>query len=168
MSRARLVPFVATGLLCIGLDHAAKIAAIAILETRAPIEMAGGIVRFELAYNPGAFLSLGAGLPVALRSAIFGWMVPLLVVMAAIFFLRDRGLGARALPALGLLAGGGLANGIDRVLHGGYVTDFVSLGVGGLRTGIFNVADVAVIAGLAAMFWVGAGSARDEAPPEMP
>ena len=33
-------------------------------------------------------------------------------------------------------------------MNGGAVTDFVSLGFGPLRTGIFNVADVAVIAGV--------------------
>jgi signal peptidase II len=32
-------------------------------------------------------------------------------------------------------------------LNDGLVTDFVSLGVGPLRTGIFNVADVCIVAG---------------------
>jgi signal peptidase II len=168
MSGARLLPFAAMLLLSISCDHAAKIAAVSVLETRPLIEMAGGVVRFELAYNPGAFLSLGAGLPVALRTALFGWVVPLLVVVASIYFLRDRSLGVLALAALGLLAGGGLANGIDRMLNDGYVTDFVSLGVGGLRTGIFNVADVAVIAGVVGMLWAGAGPARDEIAPDPP
>lgn len=168
MTRARLVPFLALALLCIGCDHVTKAAAVAILETRPPIEMAGGVVRFELAYNPGAFLSLGAGLPLPVRTALFGWLVPLLVVAASIVFLRDRSLGAASLAALGLLAGGGLGNGIDRILNQGLVTDFVSLGVGGLRTGIFNVADVAVIAGVALMLWAtaGGGDAHDEPPRE--
>jgi signal peptidase II len=50
---------------------------------------------------------------------------------------------------LALLCGGGLANWLDRLLNGGAVTDFVSFGVGWLRTGIFNVADVAIMAGAA-------------------
>ena len=37
---------------------------------------------------------------------------------------------------------------IDRLVHDGRVTDFVSVGVGGLRTGIFNFADVAVVGGM--------------------
>jgi len=166
MTRARLTPFLGMMLLTIGLDHATKIAALAILETRPPIEMVGGVVRWELAYNPGAFLSLGAGLPVELRRAIFGWIVPLGVVLASIFFLRDKSLGAGSLAALGLLAGGGISNGIDRLLNEGYVTDFVSLGIGALRTGIFNVADLAVIAGVVGMLWAGAGETRDDAPTE--
>jgi signal peptidase II len=36
---------------------------------------------------------------------------------------------------------------LDRIVHG-TVVDFVSVGVGSLRTGIFNVADVAILAGL--------------------
>ena len=34
------------------------------------------------------------------------------------------------------------------MLHDGAVTDFVSIGVGSLRTGIFNLADLAVVAGV--------------------
>jgi len=43
---------------------------------------------------------------------------------------------------------GGISNLIDRILWGS-VVDFMSVGVGPLRTGIFNVADVAVMIGIA-------------------
>lgn len=168
MRHARLVPFFAIVVLCIGCDHASKAAAVSLLEHSAPIELWRGIVRFELAYNPGAFLSIGAGLPPAVRSALFGVIVPALVVVASLLFLRGPALGAFALVALGLLAGGGLANGLDRMLHAGFVTDFVSIGVGELRTGIFNVADVAVIAGVAAMLWVGSREPAEPAKPSRP
>jgi signal peptidase II len=45
------------------------------------------------------------------------------------------------------VTGGGLSNLLDRILHHGGVTDFVILGSGGLRTGIFNLADVAIFLG---------------------
>lgn len=151
MRRARVIPFLALALVCVGCDHATKIAAEAWLASRAPVELAGGIVRFELAYNAGAFLSIGAGLPLGLRNAIFAVIVPLGVIAASLFLLRDSTLRAATWIALGLLAGGGVANGIDRILNGGFVTDFVSIGIGSLRTGIFNVADLAVIAGAAGM-----------------
>ncbi len=61
--------------------------------------------------------------------------------------------GARALTMTGalviaaifecagaLIAGGEVANWLDRLVHGGTVIDFVSLGIGPIRTGIFNVA----------------------------
>jgi signal peptidase II len=49
--------------------------------------------------------------------------------------------------ALALVAGGGISNLIDRLLYNGRVTDFLNVGIGGVRTGIFNVADMAIMAG---------------------
>jgi signal peptidase II len=50
--------------------------------------------------------------------------------------------------ALSLLAGGGIGNLIDRIANDGAVTDFVRIGIGPLRTGIFNLADVAIVVGV--------------------
>jgi signal peptidase II len=49
--------------------------------------------------------------------------------------------------AVVLLLAGGIGNLIDRLFHGGLVIDFLNVGIGPLRTGIFNVADVAIMAG---------------------
>ena len=46
-----------------------------------------------------------------------------------------------------LLLAGGVGNLIDRVSQNGMVTDFMNIGIGSLRTGIFNVADVAITFG---------------------
>ncbi len=45
--------------------------------------------------------------------------------------------------------GHGLADLIDRFRYHGHVTDFLNVGVGSIRTGIFNIADVALMAGVA-------------------
>jgi signal peptidase II len=45
------------------------------------------------------------------------------------------------------LAASGIGNLIDRLLFDGRVTDFLNLGIGGLRTGIFNIADVVGLLG---------------------
>ena len=50
--------------------------------------------------------------------------------------------------ALALIAAGGFGNLIDRVLYDGRVTDFLNLGVGSLRTGIFNIADAVEVIGV--------------------
>lgn len=50
--------------------------------------------------------------------------------------------------ALSLFIGGGTSNLLDRLLHGGYVVDFINIGIGPVRTGIFNVADVAISLGM--------------------
>ncbi len=49
--------------------------------------------------------------------------------------------------AASLIFSGGVSNLIDRFAHNGYVIDFLNLGVGSLRTGIFNVADIAIALG---------------------
>ena len=41
-----------------------------------------------------------------------------------------------------------MSNLIDRLRYGGYVVDFLNVGIGSLRTGIFNVADMAIMAGV--------------------
>jgi signal peptidase II len=48
---------------------------------------------------------------------------------------------------LTLVAAGGFSNLVDRARFGS-VTDFLALGTGPLRSGIFNVADVAILAGV--------------------
>ncbi len=41
-----------------------------------------------------------------------------------------------------------MANLIDRILRNGSVRDYVQLGIGPLHTGVFNLADVAIVAGV--------------------
>jgi len=50
--------------------------------------------------------------------------------------------------AWALILAGGIGNLIDRVSQQGLVTDFMNVGIGPVfRTGIFNVADMAITAG---------------------
>ena len=138
---------------CVGCDHASKRAALQLLVPGSPIALAGDTVRFQLVENPGAFLSLGASLPEPLRSALLSGFVPLLLLCLCAYRIRPARNSAVERVALGLVVGGGLGNWIDRLQHGGAVTDFVSVGLGPLRTGIFNAADVAIMAGLALVLW---------------
>jgi signal peptidase II len=63
----------------------------------------------------------------------------------AVLAIRDRFAGPSTVGLVLFLAGGS-SNWIDRVLHG-HVVDFLNLGIGPIRTGIFNAADVAIMAG---------------------
>ncbi|MGO8953444.1 MAG: signal peptidase II [Rhodomicrobium sp.] len=58
------------------------------------------------------------------------------------------------LPAMsaGLIAGGALGNAIDRVRFGA-VADFFSFHIGGFQWYIFNLADVAIVAGVAGLLF---------------
>lgn len=50
--------------------------------------------------------------------------------------------------AWSLVLSGGIGNLLDRVLHDGRVIDFMNVGIGSLRTGIFNMADVCITIGV--------------------
>jgi signal peptidase II len=132
---------------CVSCDQAAKQVATSLLEGSPAILLAGDTVRFELASNQGAFLSLGDSLPEWARTLIFLALVPALLALLCVYFLRAPQTSRAEFVSLGLIAGGGLGNWIDRLLQDGAVTDFVSLGLGSLRTGVFNVADLAVVVG---------------------
>jgi signal peptidase II len=148
VTRRSVLLFVVALLASAGCDHATKQLAREVLAESPGVSLAADTVRLELAFNPGGFLSFGAGLPAEVRSLFFLAVVPLGLLLVCVLLFRAGPLPGASLVGLGLVAGGGLANWIDRLVHGGAVTDFVSLGLGGLRTGIFNVADVSVLAGV--------------------
>jgi signal peptidase II len=119
-------------------------------------------LRFQLTENPGSFLSLGASLPEQLRFTLFTAAVAVIVVCLVCAALFARRLSTARFVALALLAGGGISNLIDRLVNDGRVTDFLNVGIGSLRTGIFNLADMAVLAGALLLVL------RTRAPPSAP
>ena len=146
---ARLTLLVLVLLACIGCDQGTKRLARTHLRSSPTTSYLSDSVRLTYAENPGAFLSLGAQLPDSARQGLFTWGVGALLLALAVFALRKRQVGRAELVAYALMLGGGLSNWGDRVLRGGAVVDFLNLGVGPLRTGIFNVADVAIVLGVA-------------------
>lgn len=50
--------------------------------------------------------------------------------------------------AWSLVLSGGLGNLVDLIINDGRVIDFMNIGIGSLRTGIFNVADVCITVGV--------------------
>lgn len=135
--------------LVVVLDQLTKIAARVHLAPRPPVSLLGGTVLFAHSENVGAFLGLGARLPASIRFLAFGVLSVVLLVGVSVYTLTTHGLTRRDIAATALLVGGGVGNLIDRALRGGRVTDFVTIGFGRLRTGVFNVADVAIVAGVA-------------------
>ena len=168
MSRALRLAL--TGLLllsCVGCDQAAKILARGVLAERPPISLLYGVVRLQYVENPGAFLSLGADLPHTVRFLVFVVGAGAVLAAGLAFAVRSNHLGRWQKAAVLLAVGGGIGNLIDRVAHGA-VVDFVSLGIGPLRTGIFNLADVAITGGLALLLAGWSGKGPEPGEPETP
>jgi signal peptidase II len=139
---------------CVACDQGAKRLAEAHLAPGERISLLGDTVRLELAHNAGAFLSLGSALPEHVRAYLFTWGVGLVVLGVLVAALRAR-TPPRTTVAAALAAAGGLGNLWDRIASGGWVVDFLNVGVGPLRTGIFNVADVFLTAAVAILLWPG-------------
>ena len=104
-------------------------------------------IRLDYVENTGGFLGLGASLPRTARTALFtiGTGLMLLVLVGAAVHFHWRG---GLLMGAALILAGGASNWVDRVIRGS-VVDFINVGIGPLRTGIFNVADVAIALGIA-------------------
>jgi len=115
----------------------------------------GDTFRLQFAENRGAFLSLGASLSEEHRTILFSVLVGIFLVAMLIYTLVGKSLAFWHVMALALLVGGGLSNWWDRVSRDGRVVDFMNMGIGSLRTGIFNVADLGIMAGAFMMLVLG-------------
>lgn len=95
------------------------------------------VVAVRLAYNPGVAFSLGADQPVAVVAAVTSMIIVVFTIAAW------RGHLGGPITA-GLVIGGGVANLADRLADGS-VVDLFDLG----WWPVFNLADVALITGVA-------------------
>lgn len=151
----RLRIIVIISFIIIVIDHATKYAAWTFLRGTATQRYLGDAIRLSYHENPGAFLSMGATLPPLLRTLIFSGLVSLFLIYLLYFLLTDKGLSSGAVAFGSLMFAGGLGNLIDRLFFEGGVIDFLNVGIGSLRTGIFNVADMAIMAGVIGFFIYG-------------
>lgn len=134
-------------LACVGCDQSTKLYAEARLPRTQPLSLFSDTVRLQITHNEGSFLGLGASAPkvwclVTLRVGVSAMLLGLL---AYTMFVKAS--QAPFIFALALVFAGGSSNLIDRFVNDGYVVDFINLGAGPIRTGIFNVADVAITVG---------------------
>jgi signal peptidase II len=137
-------------LCCVGCDQATKSVAKTYLAERPPVVLLGGSVRLELAKNYGAFLSLGASVGESSRGVVLSVIVGLVLAALLAYLFIAKPDNPLVAASIALIVGGGFSNLIDRVRYGGYVIDFLNVGIGSLRTGIFNVADMAIMVGVVA------------------
>jgi len=133
---------------CVGCDQVTKTVASTHLPSSQPILLLSGLFRFQYTENKGAFLGLGARLPEPVRF----WLLIVLVGGVLIGMLRfvwtSQEINSMGVLGGALVVGGGIGNLIDRIFNAGAVIDFMDMGVGNLRTGIVNVADVAITVGV--------------------
>jgi signal peptidase II len=130
----------------IGCDRVTKHLATTHLADSPPRSYFADTLRIEYAENTGAFLGIGGELPDSLRTSLLQIGVGVALAALAVVALRRNWQGVQLIGA-SLAFSGGLSNLLDRIARD-RVVDFLNVGLGPLRTGIFNVADVAILAGM--------------------
>ena len=151
-SRALLVAMILV--FGVGLDQASKWWAENALDRSRTISLAGDTFRIQYAENPGAFLGLGGNLSPEARFWLLTAVNAMFLLVICGILLARWHMHSPQFVALGLLLTGGVGNLIDRITQNGLVTDFLNVGLGPVRTGIFNVADMAIMAGAGLLFWL--------------
>jgi signal peptidase II len=148
----------------VGCDRVSKHFAARELAERPRQSFLADTVRLEYAENTGAFLSFGETWHPVARLGVFtiGTGLILCGMVAAAFRFR---LSDPALVGLAFYFAGGASNLVDRVVRGS-VIDFMNVGVGPLRTGIFNVADMAILLGVGIFIFTSRWHEPSPSPPD--
>ena len=149
---------------CIGCDQVTKSAAKDHLDGEGRLSFLRDTIRLEYAENRGAFLGLASEASPQTRFLLLTVMTGALLAFVGWMLVRPKTLNRSGVTALSTGARGWLGNWIDRVTQDGLVVDFLNVGVGSLRTGIFNVADMAITTGVVLLF---IGSWREDPKPEL-
>ena len=138
----RGVVLLITALTILVADQVTKALVVSNLAVGEKTNLLGDVVQVWHAQNRGAAFSLFQG-----GTIVFLVVSVLSIGMVAYFYrsLRDRSPWVHVV--LGIVLGGTLGNFTDR-LRQGYVTDWLSIGIGDTRWPTFNVADSSVVVGI--------------------
>lgn len=166
-NKSKIILFCLSSLLFIGCDRVTKDIAKADLMFHPPISYLHNTFVLEYVENTGAALSLGDSLSKPLSFWLLSVVPLLFLVVLFVYAIRKiKELSNWKLFAFSLIFAGGLGNIIDRLAFDRHVTDFMNVGIGDLRTGIFNVADMCVTAGvIVLLFAYWERKPKEETPP---
>jgi len=134
--------------LSIFLDQISKILIRNNVEQYSDIKLIGEYFILTNVENSGAFLGMGSGFSPIMKS-VFLIILPIIVLISIIVYVyRDKEIDKLSLIGFSIIIGGGIGNIFDRIIYGS-VTDFLFIDLGGIfKTGIFNIADLAVTTGM--------------------
>ncbi len=152
MKGRRLALGLAVALIVLALDQASKLWVLhgLALAARGPLVLLP-VLNFVLVWNRGVTFGMLNGLGAwASPALVFG----ALVIVAALGVWLSRAENALVAGALGAIAGGAVGNIIDR-LRFGAVVDFIQAHIGRLSWYVFNVADSAIVCGVAVLLLEG-------------
>lgn len=151
LNARNLILIAVSVVLCVACDQVTKRMATEHLQGAPSHSYWGDFFRLTYVENRGAFLGLGNDWPDPVRWLVFNAGAFIIVGASVLWILgalrREPKLSI-SVWALMLIGSGGIGNLIDRLAREGAVIDFMNMGIGSIRTGIFNVADVHIMVGL--------------------
>jgi signal peptidase II len=126
----------------VGCDHATKVAAQAALGRRGPVALLPGLLDLHYAENRDTAFSLLRTVQLPHKGVLLVAASLIGLTAVAVAWWRRRRASTMEQAGYALVVAGAFGNVIDR-LRSGYVVDFIEIH----RWPIFNVADVAIVAG---------------------
>jgi signal peptidase II len=144
-----------------GLDRITKFIALRYLRDQPPLVFLNRLFVLVYRENTGAFLSMGAGWNIYIKYAVL-LIIPILVCLGGLLYLMFRENRTYRIISLSCVIGGGIGNLTDRLFNDFRVIDFMNFGIGELRTGVLNVADLSVTFGALCMVLLEWWDARRE------
>ena len=149
INRTAIIIIIATSIF---FDQISKIIARNNLQGTGRDSFLGDTFRLEYTVNTGAFLSMGSNLDGWARILLLQGLPLVMIFALAIYVMVDKQMLTWQRYGFALIVGGGVSNLFDRIMYGG-VVDFMNMGIGSLRTGIFNFADVFIMIGMGVILW---------------
>ena len=146
--RNRIKIILLVSLAGVGFDQFTKALATQHLSKTGMVSYFNDMLRIGYTENVGAFLGLGNDLPEHYRFWIFVVAVGALLLGLLSYLILNVRQPTYPLIGLSLVFSGGLSNFYDRVINNGAVVDFINIGFGPIRTGVFNLADMLILIGL--------------------
>jgi len=143
----RLIALLIISTCCIGCDQTSKYYASGNLPRNTMNSYLGDTIRIGYTENRGAFLGLGKNLPENTRFFVLTVLSSIFLLGFLLYLLISKSVEPYSLVALALIFSGGASNVFDRAMNDGAVIDFLNVGIASFRTGIFNIADIAILLG---------------------
>jgi signal peptidase II len=111
------------------------------------ISLQSGIIVFSYVENSAGFLGILSELPGYIQFFLLNICVTLILLYCLYYLFSRRIHTVFRCYVLAVITGGGMSNLLDRIINNGRVIDFLQLEIGPIKTGIFNLADVYILAG---------------------
>ncbi|GHO85923.1 signal peptidase II [Dictyobacter formicarum] len=156
LKRARLYDILAlcTAIIAIVLDQWSKALVVRNMTvgSEIPFPIFGHNLVFDYIHNSGAAFGMLSG---GNGSIVLAILIAVAILVVGYLYSRMLNTGSLAYKLVfGLILGGAFGNLIDRLVHSGYVVDFVSFRIPEINYyfAIFNVADACISVGVALLF----------------